>query len=128
MKKPLFSTIIPVYNRAELVGAAIESALGQEFDDQEIIVVDDGSTDNTLNLLAGYGDRIKVLRQRNSGPGAARNFGIKHARGEYVAFLDSDDLWFSWTLATYHAAIEKYKLPVFVAGAALQIPEQQWRA
>ena len=117
MQRPFFSTIIPAYNREKLIGKAIDSAAGQEFDDQEIIVVDDGSTDGTLNLLATYGDRIKVLRQENCGPGAARNLGIAHARGVYVAFLDSDDLWFPWTLSTYADTIVRCERPVMLAGA-----------
>ena len=86
---PFFSTIVPVYNRAELAASAIESVLEQEDADQEIIVVDDGSTDGTAEALARYGDRVRILRQENRGPGAARQpapsagpsrFGIPTAR------------------------------------------------
>ncbi len=118
---PLFSTIIPVYNRGELAAAAIESALAQECGDQEIIVVDDGSTDDTPKTLARYGDRVRVLRQENLGPGPARNRGIQHAAGQYVTFLDSDDLWFPWTLRMYREAIQRYQQPAFVAGRAVEI-------
>lgn len=113
---PFFSTIIPVYNRGELVRQTLDSVLEQEFDDQEVIVVDDGSTDDTLKVLEAYGSRIKVLRQANQGPGIARNLGIEHARGSYITVFDSDDVWFPWTLSTYREAIERHGGPAFVAG------------
>ena len=113
----LFSTVIPVFNRAQLIRPTLDSVLAQEFADQEIIVVDDGSTDDTLQTLASYGDRIRVLRQKNSGPAVARNLGIAEATGEYITILDSDDLWFPWTLATYAEAITQYDSPAFLAGA-----------
>ena len=122
---PFFSTIIPVYNRAELAAAAIESALAQEDNDQEIIVVDDGSTDDTPKALARFGDRIRIVRQENRGPGAARNLGIQHATGQYVTFLDSDDLWFPWTLRMYREAIRRYQEPSFVAGRAVEISHEE---
>ncbi len=76
--------------------------------------------------LARYGDRIRVLRQENLGPGPARNLGIQHATGQYVTFLDSDDLWFPWTLRMYREAIQRYQEPSFVAGRAVEIPHDQW--
>ena len=114
---PLFSTVIPVFNRAQLIRATLDSVLDQDFTDQEVIVVDDGSTDDTLQTLAIYGDRIRVLRQKNSGPAVARNLGIGEARGQYITILDSDDLWFPWTLATYAEAIRQFDSPAFLAGA-----------
>lgn len=93
LKNPKVSVIIPTYNRAHCVGEAIESVLSQTFRDFELIVVDDGSTDNTQEVLSKYGSAIRVIRQENSGVSAARNTGIKASRGEWVAFLDSDDLW-----------------------------------
>jgi glycosyltransferase involved in cell wall biosynthesis len=116
---PLFSVIIPAYNRAQLIGATLDSILNQEIlnpDDLEIIVVDDGSTDATLDVVAHYGPRVRILRQQNRGPGAARNHGLREATGEYVAFLDSDDLWFPSTAETYRRVIEKHHRPAFVAG------------
>ena len=114
---PLFSTIIPVYNRAALIRATLDSVLAQDLPDQEVIVVDDGSTDDTVNTLESYGNRIRVLQQKNSGPAVARNLGIQHAAGEYIAILDSDDLWFPWTLATYTEAIRENDSPAFSRAA-----------
>lgn len=90
---PTVSVVIPVYNRAHCIAEAVESVLGQTFRECEVLVVDDGSTDATPEVLARYGDRIRYLRQENAGPAAARNRGIRESRGEFVAFLDSDDLW-----------------------------------
>ncbi|HYU25722.1 MAG TPA: glycosyltransferase [Thermoanaerobaculia bacterium] len=87
------SVIMPSYNYARYLRQAIDSALGQTCAPLEVIVVDDGSTDATPEVLASYGDRIHVIRQKNQGVATARNTGIAAARGEYVAFLDSDDLW-----------------------------------
>jgi glycosyltransferase involved in cell wall biosynthesis len=89
----LVSTIIPTYNRANLITEALDSVLAQTFPNVEVIVVDDGSTDATSEVLARYGGRIRVIYQRNAGPAAARNRGIAAANGEFIAFLDSDDLW-----------------------------------
>jgi glycosyltransferase involved in cell wall biosynthesis len=87
------SVIIPTYNYDRFLREAIDSVLAQTYPAQEIIVVDDGSTDDTPRILAEYGDRIRVIRQDNLGVSAARNTGIAAARGEWVAFLDSDDVW-----------------------------------
>jgi glycosyltransferase involved in cell wall biosynthesis len=87
------SVVIPTYNYARYLPEAIDSALRQTHPPLEITVVDDGSTDATPDVLAAYGDRIRVIRQKNQGVGAARNTGVSAARGEYVAFLDSDDIW-----------------------------------
>ncbi|MHB1317413.1 MAG: glycosyltransferase family 2 protein [Anaerolineae bacterium] len=91
---PLVSVIIPTYNRREYVCEAIDSALAQTYPNVETIVVDDGSTDGTPEVLRTYGDRIIHLYKQNEGTAAAaRNFAIMHARGDYIALLDSDDLW-----------------------------------
>lgn len=89
----LVSTIIPTYNRARSVGLAIDSALAQTHRDVEILVVDDGSKDDTAGALAKYGDRIRYLPKPNGGVSSARNHGLEHARGDAIAFLDSDDEW-----------------------------------
>lgn len=89
---PLFSVIIPVFNRAHLLERALQSVLAQDFQDFEIVVVDDGSGDDPQAVVAAIGDpRIRLVRQNNQGGGAARNRGLDLAKGHYVAFLDSDD-------------------------------------
>ncbi len=113
---PLFSVIIPSFNRAALLISALNSVTAQRFTNFEVIVVDDGSTDRTHEFLKPFGERLLVLCQSNRGPGAARNLGARHARGTYLAFLDSDDLWFPWTLETYRDVILKHGAPSFVAG------------
>lgn len=113
---PYFSIVIPTYNRARLLDDCLASVLVQRFGDYEVVVVDDGSTDDTAAVLARYGERVSICRQPNRGPGAARNAGIRHARGRYVAFLDSDDVWFPWTLDVYARAIRETHDPAFVAG------------
>jgi glycosyltransferase involved in cell wall biosynthesis len=87
------SAIIPTYNYGRFLREAIDSTLAQTYPALEVIVVDDGSTDDTPQILASYGDRIRAIRQENLGVGAARNTGIAAAQGEYLAFLDSDDIW-----------------------------------
>lgn len=104
--KPFVSVIIPTHNRAYCVTEAIDSVLVQDPPADEVIVVDDGSTDNTVEILAGYGDRITVLRQDNGGAAAARNTGIRHATGEWVTFLDSDDLWRFDRMAVLHRDLD----------------------
>lgn len=90
---PQVSIIIPTYNRAHFIKQAVESALIQTYQDFELIVVDDGSTDDTKQVLADYAGRLQYIYQPNQGRSAARNRGIELAQGEYIAFLDSDDLW-----------------------------------
>lgn len=92
MRSPLVTVVIPVYNGAAFVGDAIESVLRQKPAPLEVLVVDDGSTDETPQILSDFGDRISVLRQRNRGLPAARNTGIRSSRGEFLVFLDADDL------------------------------------
>ena len=118
---PLLSVIIPTYNRSALLAGAIDSVLSQEFTDFELMVVDDGSTDDTPALLERYTaalppEKMRVFRQANAGQGAARNLAIAQARGEYCSFLDSDDLFFPWTLATVAAVINDNGRPSVVAG------------
>jgi glycosyltransferase involved in cell wall biosynthesis len=89
---PLVSVIIPTYNRGWILQEAVESVLGQDCCDFELIVVNDGSTDDTRDILAAY-DTITVLEQPNQGVSAARNKGAAHAKGSFIAFLDADDMW-----------------------------------
>lgn len=90
---PLVSIIMPAYNCADVVSATLESAFQQDYPNIEIIVINDGSKDNTLEVLRSFGDRIRVIDQDNKGAPASRNVGIQEARGEYLCFLDSDDIW-----------------------------------
>jgi glycosyltransferase involved in cell wall biosynthesis len=96
-RKPKISVIVPTYNRSELLPRAINSILNQTFKDFELIIVDDGSTDNTKKIIEKYSEndsRIKYIYQENSGgPPRPKNTGIKIAKGNYIAFLDSDDEW-----------------------------------
>lgn len=92
-RPPRVSVIIPAYNAAGCVRRAVDSVLAQSFQDFELLVVDDGSTDGTRAALADYGNRLHLLPKQNGGPAAARNHGLAHACGEYAAFLDADDHW-----------------------------------
>jgi len=89
----LVSVIIPTFNRAAFVVQAVDSVLAQTYPHREIIVIDDGSTDHTAQALSAYKGRISYIVMQHRGPSAARNAGLQAARGEYLAFLDSDDLW-----------------------------------
>jgi glycosyltransferase involved in cell wall biosynthesis len=93
MPGPRVSVLIPTFNRAFCVGQAVDSALAQTYRDREVIVIDDGSVDGTRQVLSAYGERIRVIEQDNRGVSAARNRGMAEARGEWAAFLDSDDEW-----------------------------------
>ena len=93
LNQPLVSVIIPTFNREDVIANAVESALRQTYTKLEVIVIDDGSTDNTESQLKYFLSKIRFVRQSNHGPSAARNKGIEIARGEIIAFLDSDDLW-----------------------------------
>ncbi len=113
----LFSVVIPVYNRKDLLKATLQSVFSQNDRDFEVLVVDDGSTDGSIDFVASLPEPITLLRQQNKGPGAARNLGLSVARGDYVAFLDSDDIWFPWTLATYRAVIQRTREPALIIAA-----------
>lgn len=89
---PRVSVIVPTYNRTHLIGETIRSVLNQSFRTIELIVMDDGSTDNTKEIISGFGDSVRYFHQENKGRSIARNEGFKAARGEYICFLDSDDL------------------------------------
>lgn len=94
-KTPKISVVIPAFNAQRWIEEAVKSALEQSLPPFEVIVVDDGSTDDTVGILEKFGARIKLIRQSNRGPGSARNEGMKNARGEWIAFLDADDKWLS---------------------------------
>jgi GT2 family glycosyltransferase len=108
MPTPQISVIIPTFNRAWTLDRAVDSVLAQTCAPKEIIVVDDGSTDQTLPLLAAYGDRVQVLSQPNRGVSSARNLGIAHSTGDYIALLDSDDRWEPEKLACQSAFFQAH--------------------
>ena len=107
-KPPQVSVIIPTYNRGWIVGEAVDSVLAQDFADYELIVVNDGSTDETEAVLSDYGDRICIVRQKNKGVSAARNTGIRSASGDLISFLDSDDLWLPSKLSNQTAFFDQH--------------------
>lgn len=115
---PLFSVVIPTYNRAGLLAETLRSLWQQRFTDFEAIVVDDGSSDDTVALLRANQPRLTWHRQDHRGAAAARNHAARHARGRYLAFLDSDDLWFPWTLEVYARAIAEASHPSLLIGSA----------
>lgn len=104
----MISVIIPTYNRADLLCEAIDSVLAQTCQELEIIVVDDGSTDNTKEVIAGYGDKVKYVYQENQGVYAARNTGVRISQRSYIAFLDSDDIWEKDKIAAQLNLLVKY--------------------
>ena len=104
MNTPLVSVIMPVYNTARYVESALNSVLAQTFEDFEILIIDDQGTDNSIELCRRYSDpRIHIISQENRGLAGARNTGIRNARGRFLAFLDSDDLWEAEKLALHVA-------------------------
>ncbi|MCA9032230.1 MAG: glycosyltransferase [Planctomycetaceae bacterium] len=99
--QPLVSVIVPTYNRAAYIAEAVESALGQTYPHVEVVIVDDGSVDNTSEILAQLSQRdsrVRCFRQENAGVSAARNKAIQKAQGDFIAFLDSDDVWHPWKI------------------------------
>jgi glycosyltransferase involved in cell wall biosynthesis len=120
---PHFSVVIPAYNREVTIGATLASIAAQEFRDFECIVVDDGSTDATCKIVQEF-DFAKLSRQNNAGPGAARNLGVEMTTGKYIAFLDSDDLWFPWTLETYSQLVQQYDSPAVISAAITEFADR----
>src|SRR5256714_5565574 len=105
---PHVSVVVTTYNQAAFIGAALESVLAQTFSDSEVIVVDDGSTDDTSEVVRSFGSRLTYIRQRNQGVAASRNTGVAATRGELVAFLDGDDLWEPDKLAAQVSAAARW--------------------
>jgi glycosyltransferase involved in cell wall biosynthesis len=112
-----FSILVPAYNRERYIAQAVESVLKQSFQSYELFVVDDGSTDKTVAIVQSYGLRVNVLRQANQGPEVARNRAAAAAQGEYLVFLDSDDLLLPNALATYDRIIREFDAPPVIVGA-----------
>lgn len=119
----LISVIIPTFNRRDLLEQTLASVRSQAGTGCEVIVVDDGSTDGTLDFLAQQ-DFLTWFQQKNAGPSAARNLGAANANGDYLAFLDSDDLWFPWTLETYRRLIADSSA-VFIAGKPFRFTDMK---
>jgi glycosyltransferase involved in cell wall biosynthesis len=117
------SVVIPVFNNAATIRMAIASVFEQQFDpaDLELIVVNDGSTDNSAEILRSFGDRIRVIDQSNRGPAAARNAGVAATHGEYLAFLDADDAWLPHKLATMVPILDRNPAVVLVFSDAIPI-------
>ena len=114
VRQPLVSIIIPTYNRAYIIGIAIQSILDQSYDNWELIIIDDGSSDNTKDFVGSFNDaRITYAHQTNKGAGAARNCGLTLARGELIGYLDSDNELRPEYIATMVRWFRKYPLAVF---------------
>lgn len=108
--EPFFSVVIPAYNAERFIGLTLESVFRQTFQDLEVVVVNDGSTDGTLSTLEGIDDkRLRIVTQPNGGECAARNRGIREARGKYIALLDADDAWRPNHLEIMHARIQRHE-------------------
>jgi len=103
----LVSVVIPTYNRAGEVSAAVASALSQTYRPIEVIVVDDGSTDDTEAEIRAFGREVVYIKQANGGAASARNRGVAEARGEFIALLDSDDVWYPWKIELQVATLER---------------------
>ncbi len=124
MPLPRVSVVICVYNGAQYVGHALDSVFAQGFDGMEVIVVDDGSTDTTPQVLEGYGDRVRVIRQDNRGEAAARNTGVEASRARYTAFLDADDVWLPGRLEKTVAALDSEPNAVLAYADAVAVDER----
>jgi hypothetical protein len=115
-RSPLVSVVIPTYSSAALVRQALESALDQTYPNHEIIVVDDGSSDGTREVLNGFHGAFKYIYRQNGGPSAARNAGIEAAEGELLCFLDADDIWASNKLELQVAFMEQHRNVALLSG------------
>jgi glycosyltransferase involved in cell wall biosynthesis len=116
---PLVSVILPVFNRAGWIGLAVESVLSQTYQNLELLVIDDGSTDATGEVLERFGSRIKVLKKAHAGAEAARNLGLEHARGEFIGFIDSDDVWYPNRLSLQLPLFSKPEVGLVFGNAVL---------
>lgn len=108
-KNPLVSVVLPVYNGEKFIAEAIRSVFVQKYEPLELIVVNDGSTDQSEKCLEEFEGKLTLINQKNSGPSSARNAGIETANGEYVAFIDADDVWVPGNLSFHMNQFTKYK-------------------
>ncbi|WP_052691870.1 glycosyltransferase [Teredinibacter purpureus] len=117
----LVSVVMPLYNGEKYVKQALDSALAQSYTNLEIVVIDDGSTDKSVDIVKEYGDKVTLVIQKNSGPASARNNGVEVANGKWIAFLDSDDIWLpnklETQLAKMHDVVWSYCDSCFMGGA-----------
>jgi glycosyltransferase involved in cell wall biosynthesis len=120
-----FSVVIPTFNRRDLLERALQSVWAQTAPPAQVIVVDDGSTDGTADYLRSIDRPIVALRTAQAGPGAARNAGALVADADYIAFLDSDDLWFPWTLTAMGEAIVRHHRPAYICGSCMQFTDER---
>lgn len=107
--QPLVSVIVPVYNSEKTIIETLTSIFSQDYGNIEIIVINDGSTDRTKEILEQHKDKLKIIDQTNSGAAVARTRGIKQAQGKYIAFIDADDLWVPWKIRTQVGYIEQHQ-------------------
>ena len=114
-----FSVLLPVYNRENYVRQAVDSVLNQTFRDFELLVIDDGSTDRSVEILKSYGSKLKLIQQRNQGPEIARNTAAPFAQGEYLVYLDSDDFFLPFALETFDKVIRATDSPPLLLGSIL---------
>jgi len=121
----LVSIIIPCYNQGQFLAEAIQSVLNQDYQEKEIVVVNDGSLDNTREVAQAFGDSIRYVEQTNKGLPSARNAGIRIARGEYIAFLDSDDQYLPHTLSTAVSFLDLYSDTAMVCGDAFLLKDNE---
>ena len=126
--RPLISVIIPTYNAAPYIGETLDSVLSQTYPRKEIIVIDDGSTDSTPQSLEAYNSTVRSIRQENAGAGAARNAGVKAASGDYIAFLDADDLWLPEKLDVQMRIAEKHPESALIACDGVRFDDTGARA
>ena len=111
---PIFSIVIPTYNRAHLIASTIESVLEQNFRDFEVLIIDDGSNDNTEDVVNKFkNESIRYYKKENAERGAARNFGATRAKGQYINFFDSDDLMYPHHLIAAYNLIQSLERPEF---------------
>jgi glycosyltransferase involved in cell wall biosynthesis len=120
-----FSVLIPVYNRENYVREAVDSVLNQTFSDFELLAVDDGSTDRSAEVLEYYGNKLRLIQQRNQGPEIARNAAAALAQGEYLVFLDSDDLFLPFALETFDKVIRQLDSPPLLTGSILYFRDSE---